>query len=265
MKRTLLILPMLAVVALAGILVAAQQEEPKPDMSLVIVEKVKPSMTAQYEQATKEMCELLTEFGADPNLVSYWTIQGPEFGYAYIVPLPEGFDSMNTTRANWMGAIESIGAERWKKLAKKADECVESRSMTHSVYREDLSYNPKNPAIKEQDIRFAHYDVLYAFPHKQEEFESIAKQWAALYEKKGIKHGWRVIEHITGEDLPAYMVIKVSTSEADFYTTREKIREQLGADAKALGEKSEALIRKYESMVGFPRPDLSFPMMTTEE
>ena len=77
MKRAFRILPAIAAIAVGSMLVAAQDEEAKREMSLVIIEKVRPSMSMQYEEATKEMCALLTEHAADPNLVGFWAVSGP--------------------------------------------------------------------------------------------------------------------------------------------------------------------------------------------
>lgn len=264
MRRAFGILPAIAAIAVGNMLVAAQDEEASPQMSLIIIEQVKPSMSMQYEEATKEMCALLTEHDADPALVGFFALSGPEIGYVFVIPLPEGFSSMKPTRANWMSTIDSIGKDRWMALTAKADACVESRAMIHSVYREDLSYTPENPSLKEEDIGFAQYEFLYTFAGKEDEFKEIAKEWKALYTSKGITTGWHVYERITGDDLPVYLIAKVARSEVDYYTTRAAIREQLGEEGKALGERSSKVIRKMESKVGHPRPDLSYPTKTEE-
>jgi len=264
MKRAFRILPAIAAIAVGSMLVAAQDEEAKPEMSLVIIEKVKLSMSMQYEEATKEMCALLTEHDADPNLVGFFALSGPEIGYVFVIPLQDGFSSMKPTRENWMATIESIGKDRWEALADKADACVESRAMIHSVYREDLSYTPKNPSLEEEDIDFVQYEFLYTFPDKEDEFEEIAKEWKALYTRKGITTGWHVYERITGDDLPVYVVAEGARSAADYHTTSAAVKEQLGDAGQALGEKSSKLIRKVESKVGYARPDLSYPTTTKE-
>ncbi len=264
MKRAFRILPAIGAIAVGSMLVAAQDNETKREMSLIIIEKVKPSMAMQYEDATKEMCALLTAHDADPNLLGFWAVSGPEIGYVFVIPLQDGFSSMKQTHENWMVTIESIGKDRWKAIADKADACVESRAVIHTVYREDLSYTPKNPSLKQEDIDFVQYKFLYTFADKADEFEEIAKQWKALYTSKDITTGWRVYERVTGDDLPVYVVAQVAKSEVAYHTTRAAIKEQLGEAAKALGEKSDKLIRKVESKVGHPRPDLSYPTKTME-
>jgi hypothetical protein len=264
MRRVFRILPAIAVMAIVGALMAAGDEDAKPKMSMVIIEKVRPSMSMQYEDATKEMCSLLTEHGADPNVVSFWTASGPELGYAFVIPLPDGFNSMESTHESWMAVIDSIGMERFKAVAAKADACVESRSMVHSAHREDLSYTPENPALKQEDIGFIHYTFLYTFAHTEHEFEAIAKEWQALYASKGIRTGWHVYQQVTGDDLPLYVIATVGKSEADFHANRVKIDEKLGEAAKELGMRSQKVIRRVKKQVGHPRPDLSFPTQMKE-
>ena len=198
------------------------------------------------------------------NLVGFFTLSGPELGYVYVIPLPEGFSSMKSTHENWKATIDSIGRDRWLAIADKADACVESRAMVHSVFRDDLSYTPENPSLAEEDINFAQYEFLYTFADTKDEFEEIAKEWKALYTRKGITTGWHVYERITGDDLPVFLIAKVARSEVDYHTTHAAIREQLGEAGEALGMRSSKVIRKIESKVGYPRPDLSYPTQIEE-
>ena len=55
----------------------------------------------------KEMCALLTAHDADPNLLGFWAVSGPEIGYVFVIPLQDGFSSMKQTHENWMVTIES--------------------------------------------------------------------------------------------------------------------------------------------------------------
>ena len=60
MKRVIRVVPAIAAIAVGSLLIAGQDKEIKPEMSLVVIEQVTPSMTSQYEEATKAMCALLT-------------------------------------------------------------------------------------------------------------------------------------------------------------------------------------------------------------
>jgi hypothetical protein len=266
MKRALRVMPAIAAIAASTLLIAAEkagdEEYAKPQMSLIVIEHVKPSMTKQYEETVAEMCALLTEHGADPAKVSFFTMTGPETGYLYIMPLADGFNSMQPMRENWMTAITSIGQERWMELAREAYECVDSRAMIHSVYREDLSYVP-NGAEEGPDVaKFYQYDFLYVRPHMEEEFAEVAQEWKTLYAKHGIESGWRVYQQITGEDLPVFVIGKPAKSEAAYHAMREKIGKKIGEEAKALSERSHAVLRRVESKGAHPRPDLSYPIRT---
>ena len=102
MRRAFRVLPAIAAIAVGSMLVAAQDQdkEATPAMSLIMIETVKPSMVMQYEEATKEMCALLTAHDADPNLLGFWAVSGPEIGYVFVIPLQDGFSSMKPTREN---------------------------------------------------------------------------------------------------------------------------------------------------------------------
>ena len=145
------------------------------------------------------------------------------------------------------------------KAVSGAMEAMESVEVSHVVRRAELSYEPENPRLKPEEVKYVHYGFYYALPGKETELEAIAKGFADLYAEKGIDSGWSIYQRITGPEMPLYVVAHAAKSEADYYANRERIREQLGEEAKKLGAKVGATVRRMEFKEGHLRPDLSFP------
>lgn len=250
-----------ALTAAMGAAPLPQDADEKPQMALAYIEHVKPSMMMEYEAAKREMNAMLAEVGAD---VQYMMISGPEMGYAHILMLPDGFNSMDPLREQWMKHIEAIGMERWMEVSAKADACVDRTAMIHAVYREDMSYIPEDPDITDTEVQFAQYHYIYVLPGAEQKMAEAAQKFKELYAEHGIRRGWNVYEHITGEDLPLFMVVEVGRDEAELAATIKKTQETLGEAGMELGYEAGKIFRKTKIMNGYPRFDLSYPAMDIE-
>jgi len=185
-------------------------------------------------------------------------VSGPEIGYVYAAPI-ENFAAIDQSHVHWMEVLETIGAEKFEEIIAPAAEAIERVEVFQVSKRVDLSYAPENPRLKPQEIEYIHYRFFYVIPGKQKDIEAIAKEFAELYKSKGINTGWSMYESVTGSDLPVIVVAQGARSAADFYSNRERLRELLGEDAKKIGARVGATVRRMEDKEGIPRPDLSYP------
>jgi hypothetical protein len=245
--------------ALGGSAFAGEEQgAEKPQMYCIYKEVVKPGMAEQYEAALKFMISEFKAYQVDPEKVHWNAVSGPEIGYVYAMPL-ENFAGMDQMQANWMEVVETIGEEKMTELTAPVAEAMERLEIFHVMQRSELSYMPENPRLKPEEIEYIHYGFYYAILGKEKELEAIAKEFAELYKSKGIDTGWQLFQSITGTDLPVFVVAQGAKSAADYYSNRERLRELLGEEAKKIGKKVGATVRKMEYKEGYPRPDLSYP------
>ena len=258
-----LVVGMAAAVCVMGAGVRAGEEHgaEKPQLYCIYKEIVKPPLTEQYETAIKYMISEFKAYQIDPEKVHFKTISGPEIGYLYVMPI-ENFAGMDEMRANWREAVEVIGKEKFEDMVAPAEEAIDHVEVFHAIRRADLSYVPENPRLKPDEVEYIHYGFYYVIPGKEKEFEALAGEFVELYKSNNIDSGWVIFQAITGSDLPALVVAHAAKSSADYYSNRERVREVVGEEAKKLGEKVGALVRKMEFQEGMPRPDLSYPEPT---
>lgn len=253
MKRITLLALGAALLAPSGAAVA--QESSQPSMFFVIQEHVKPSMLQEYEALTKELIGELTAAGvADAQFV---TISGPELGYTYVMQV-EGFAGIDAAHQAWEAAIAAVGKEKFMEMHGRFGEMMDHSAASVIMLREDLSYLPETVAIT-GDVPFRKYYWYYTIPGKEMALEAVAKEYAALYESKGIETGWRIYQVVMGPDLPAYLVVLSAESEAAFIARSSEIEQLLGDDVQELYNKSMKTTRRLEVMEGWVRPDLSYP------
>lgn len=260
MKKQVALSMAAALCALSGGVMAGgdEHEGAKPQMYCIYKESVKPALMKQYEDSIKRMISEFKAYQISPEKVGFKCISGPDIGYLYVMKMDEGWQSMDSMRTSWMEAIEALGQEKFEEILEPAHEAMESVSIFHSVYREDLSYIPENPRLQPGEVEYVHYGFYYGIPGQNEKLEELAKKFKELYARKKIDNGWRIYQSVTGEDLPLLVVAHGAKSAADFYTTRERTEELLGEEGKKLGEKVMAVVRKIDHKEGHPRPDLSY-------
>jgi hypothetical protein len=256
MKRLTLLALGAALLAPSGAAIA--QEDSQPSMYFVLQEYVKASMLQEYEALMKEMIGELTAAGVTD--AQFITISGPELGYAYVMQV-EGFAGIDATHQAWEAAIAAVGPEKFMEMHGKFGEMMDHSAASVIMLREDLSYLPETVAIT-GDTPFRQYYWYYTIPGKELAMEAVAREYAALYESKGIESGWRIYQVMMGPDLPAYLVVLSAESEAAFIARSSEIEELLGDEVKELFNKSMKATRRLEVMEGWVRPDLSYPQPT---
>ncbi|MHC4785980.1 MAG: hypothetical protein ACYTE6_08425 [Planctomycetota bacterium] len=235
-----------------------EQGAEKPQMYAIYKEFVKPGKTEQYEAAMKRMISGFTAYQIDPEKVHWKVVSGPEIGYMFVMPI-DSFAAMDESHANWMEAVEIIGAENFEEIIAPAMETMVRAEAFHVARMSHLCYTPENPRLKKEEIEYIHYGFYYALPGKQEELEAIAKEFAELYARHGIDTGWSFYKSVTGTDLPLYVVAVGAKSPTDYFTNQDRIRELIGEEAKEIAAKVGATLRKMEYKEGYVRPDLAYP------
>ena len=258
MKRLLLLTLVAApLIGLSG--PAAAQESAPPVMYWVYQEFVKPSMLQEYEAAAKEMIDVMGSVSASGS-VEYIAISGSQFDYAYVMPI-DGFAGIDKIWQEWSAMVEAIGQEKWAEIEASSSKAVDHAQSTVLMLREDLSYNLEMTALT-TDRPFRAYTYWFGIPGKTSELEGVAKEYAELYEAKGLDHGWRIYQTVMGPDQPVYLVVETAADEADYHATAKKNREALGDEGMKLNQKALKYARRVEEQHGWIRPDLSFPPPT---
>ena len=240
---------------------AAAQEADEPQMFFVHQEIVKPSMIAEYEAAAVDWMELLKGSEVAKGKIEFNAFSGPQVGYVYVVPIDD-FADFGEFGNSFETVAQSLG-EAWREAGARSDAAVAQYESGFYIHRPDLSYEPANPRLAEGEAPFVHWDFWYAIPGKTEDLEGVAKEFVELYTSKGLDTGWNVYQAITGGDLPLYVVAVGARDEADFHANEARLNELVGAEAEALGMKALKFARRVEPMVGWSRPELSFPQEMT--
>jgi hypothetical protein len=227
----------------------AGTQEQKSELFSIEEVVVKPAMAARYEAAVKKEIEL----GYPYPFMAY---SSDDFHYYFLIPIENyaGLDALNKGEGEWA-----------KKIGEKYQDLLKSVAGTFEYYRlgvirllPDLSYIPKEPRLKPGEEAFLSWGFAYVEFGKEKEFVDVAKQWVELSKSNATSIGWNMYVVESGAEMPFYFWAESGKSAAEYYTEGEKIEKKIGEGKYAeLWNKTMALLRKFETKIGRPRPDLS--------
>lgn len=263
MKRTLFFS---FLVATCFILIAptllAQNDAPKGQLFTVHEDIVIPSMMGKYEKAAKNLAEMVTK--QNVTSLSYTAANMQNFVYFYFAPV-ENMDGVDKMGAGWSDLEKKAGKQNLDAAMKQFDGCYLSHKNYMVRMRPEFSYKPEYGANNADGMLFRHWDFYYIHPGMENEADDIAKEWVALNKKIDLPEGYRLYSGAYGSDTPVFIVTQSAKNAAEFYAKQDAWLKKAGDEGKALWMKTWNVVRKYESVDGRIRPDLSVLPMEAEK
>ena len=224
-------------------------QEKKSQLYFIGEMAVKPSGIAKFEAAVKKEIELAYPL----PWIAYSTA---DCFYDFLFPIENwgGIDAINKADAEWMA-----------KIGDKLQDLMKSMEGTVHYYRygvirslPELSYIPKKPRLKPEEEKYISWGYAYLEFGREKEFADVMKQWVEESKNKNTAIGWNTFVVESGTEMPLYFWAESAASAADYFAESEKDSKKIGkVKSTELGDKTMALLRKFETKTGQPRPDLS--------
>jgi hypothetical protein len=242
------------VVCLCSLTTLAQEVEQKDQLFLIDDYMVNPSMVEEFEAVIKESVALRTQHKFPYFFNTHST---EDFHYYFVWPM-ENYADIDSMYKAHEELLEKIGEEKVQALIKRFENTYEYFNPHMYYLIPERSYTPENPRLKPEEINYLRWDFYYLKPGKGEAFAENDKEWIALLKQKNIPDGYQIYVGDIGTDNPVVVLVTWGKDAVDYFTQRAKNYKILGEEAEVLGKKENALLRKYESRTGRPRPDLSY-------
>jgi len=248
-NKTTVFLAVLFIGALFLMAAPASAQEQKGQLYFVAEIHAKPAMVAKYEAVVKKEIELNY-----PH--PFETYSTDDYVYFHLFPIENyaGIDKIGKGDEEWAARI----GKEFQTLMKSAEGTIDFYKYGVVRLAPELSYAPKKPRYKPEEMKFIYWYFIYPEFGKEKEFEELCKQYVDLYKSKGVSMGWNTFVAEMGVELPLYVLSMSGKSPAEFFTEDEKQMKKFDQDKiKEMGKKWDSLMRKVESKVGGPRPELS--------
>jgi hypothetical protein len=242
-----------SLIFLSGIFSSKAQDESKDQLFWIHEESAKINMIDQYESTTKDILNMFKEGGLDVELR---TSERDDGQFYYLIPI-EKYADVDTIYGKFMSAREKVGEDKWTNKMVENSSTVESSKDGLVRRSAKYSYQPKNPRLKPDEVKFIHWDYFTVLPEKRKEFFDIAKQYKEMYEKNDIGEGYGVWLPDFGYNNDLVVVSSVAKNDEDFYQTNNMVNEKLGKDGEMLWNKLLTTLKDFTHFNGRPRFDLS--------
>ena len=228
----------------------AQEAAPAPQYLNVFTAHTKIGHSVEYEAAVKSLWLSMGKAGGSFPIFASQSVGRP--GDYNFVSLLSSMADMDTQGAMFQKLFQQSPGV-FAELAKH-ENSTESNII---AMRPDLSYQPTDPRLFDDEAQFAYLTFLYAQPAHVQGVEEGLKAFGALNKKSGISDGFDVYQNMTGEG-PVYIIRTLARSRADYFAQVEKNNEKMGEEAVAIRNKVGAMLSRIELDSGFGRPDLSY-------
>jgi hypothetical protein len=248
--------------ALAALPLFAADEAAAPRLFVLHQEFARPSLLKQYEDTSKEfIADLRQHHDALPSF-GFTAVAGDDYVYTFVSPI-RSFADLDAINSGFGKVAQAVGEAKWGDLMKRGGEATEF--IRESVVLEDpsMSYAPAQPRLKPEEERYLHVDLYYVQPGREAEADAVARDFAALFRKKGVPNGYRLFKVVMGPEMPLLIVTVPARDAADYEAQTKADLERLGAEGQALFQRAFALTRRFESHGGTLRPDLSLEPAAT--
>lgn len=243
---------LLCLVLLAGFSSVKAQSIDKSNYIVIRNDVVKPSMTVQYEGSLADLSNFFSENNSKD--VNYLTQLEDNYHYSHVTFINDLNDIEGGLKAYISGKKKSAEFDLiWNYL----NESIESYSFYVVKYMPELSYVPDGKLWLEK-APYRNWNYYYFTPGTEDQAEQVIAAWKSLYEKKGVKSGFRVFKGVIGLDSPVYIFTTWGPNPHEYQKNLQETIELLGEDGTNLWMAMLALVRGVDNVEGWYLPQYSY-------
>lgn len=243
---------LLSLVLLIGLSSIAAQTIDKSNYIVIRTDVVKPSMTVQYEGSLADLSDFLAENKVKD--VNYLTQLEDNYHYSHV----SFIDNLNGVESGLRDYINGKNkSAEFDLIWGYLNESIESYSYYVVKYEPELSYVADGNLWLEE-APYRKWNYYYFTPGTEDQAEQIIAAWKSLYEKKGIKNGFRIFKSVIGLESPVYIFTTWAASPLDYQQNLQQTIEQLDDEGVQLWMAMMSLVRKVETVEGWYLPQYSY-------
>ncbi len=231
------------------------QEEKKDQLFVIHEEIAKVDMLDQYEKTSLEWVKMMHDAGLD--ITQIHASQSNDFHYYYLIPI-SNYAEIDGIFPKFQEATSKIDKEKWSKFSQENDRTIESHKEFVARWSANLSYEPQEPRLKQDEAKFIHWIFFHYKLEKRKEVMEVLKEWKKLYEDKNITHGYDIWLMDMGMDNNLMVLTEQAKDGKDFYQAMDDIDKKVQQEEQKLWAKFSPLVTSIEQKFGKIRPDLSY-------
>ncbi len=246
-------LSLLTIILILMPLVVSSQDENSPQAYWIHEDHVKPSMTDEYEQVSKDLVAACKEHNIQDNM--WLTMALNDNSYLYISPI----DNMASLDENGFKTLsEKMGADKMGALFDRFNPTYNEHGDYIVYLSENLSYMPGgvSQTIEGQNYRTLYYN--YVTPENNKGFVEVLKKMKAAFEKHNSKLNYRVYRSGFGVMGTYYMIAVAAESNLAAAKIGDENWNLMKDDFDPLLKEMSKYTWKMDQKRGWMREDLGY-------
>ncbi|MFC2164057.1 hypothetical protein ACFLT2_03560 [Acidobacteriota bacterium] len=242
------------VVCLCAFTTLSQGEEQKPQLLMVEEAIVPPANSQDYEAVLKEFLKGFEKYKWPYPFRVYMDY---DFHYYFSYPMKD-FAEVEKVFSVWEEIVQKWGPDKVAGMMKRMGDAFQHNNFVLMYAVPELSYEPANPRLKEEERKFIMWDIWYPISGREAEVEGIFKKIKEIVKSKNINIGFVGYRGVIGAEMPAYMTVGYGKDIADFWGNLSKMWDMIGEEFFTTFNEGLSLLRKRDLRMGLYRPDLSY-------
>lgn len=230
------------------------QNEQKPTLIGVQIERAIPSKVFEYEEAQKNANEFFKKYMPKMNVQTFSSFNDT---YYYIMQLESLNDLTKFYQELYQAAMKS-GTDDLQKAMKGFKDKILSLESEAYIYDQENSYAPKEPRIKPEEVGFQRWMIFEYYPYYDEEaLAACKKEIKDFYVKNNIDGGYEWFNKVFGGNSNISVVSEGGKNSVEYYTYEKDWGEKYGETFKPLYLKFMNFVKDYKVVYVWVRKDLS--------
>jgi hypothetical protein len=249
----LLKLSLLTISMLLMPLLISSQEDDGYQAYWIHEDRVKPSMTDEYEQISKDLVAACKEHNIQENM--WLTMALNDNSYLYITPI----DNMASLDEDGFKTLsEKMGADKMSALFERFTPTYDEHGDYVVYLNKNLSYMPGgvSQTIEGQNYRTLYYN--YVTPENNKGYVEVLKKMKAAFEKNNSKLNYRVYKTGFGIMGTYYMIAVAAESNLASAKTGDENWNLMKDDFDPLLKEMSKYTWKMDEKRGWMREDLGY-------
>ena len=249
----LLKLSLLTCLMLVMPLIVSSQEDNSYQAYWIHEDRVKPGMTDEYEQISKDLVAACKEHNIQETM--WLTMALNDNSYVYITPI----DNMASLDEDGFKTLsEKMGADKMAALFERFNPTYDEHGDYVIYLNKDLSYMPGgvSQTIEGQNYRTLYYN--YVTPENDKAYVEVMKKMKAAFEKNNSKLHFRVYKTGFGVMGSYYMIAVAAESSLDNAKKGDENWNLMKDDFDPLLKEMSKYTWKMDEKRGWMREDLGY-------
>jgi hypothetical protein len=254
MRNFLSIIFLIALFIAGSINTTYSQNDQKPKLLWVQIERALPSKVFEYEDAQKNANEFFKKYLPSAQFYAY---SSEDDTYYYFFEI-ENLDDITKLYQSIGEVTMKEGKDEMQKVTSAFRDKTYSMESEVYVYDKEYSYEPKEPRVKPEEVGFERWVICEYYPYFDEEaLNTCKKEIKEYYEKNNIPGGYQIYNKVFGGNQYISVMSESGKNRLDYLNYAKDWGDKYWEGFKSLYLKFMSFVKDFKIVDVWFRKDLS--------